>query len=149
VSCADGVVCRLGADDHEPICSLWRRAGLHTIRPQGRDSREAFARQIERGLLTILGLEDDGKLVGVVLASHDGRKGWINRLAIDPDYRRRGLATGLVEAAEAALRAQGIDVVAALVESDNTASTNLFLRLGYLEHDPGIHYLSKRSSHEA
>ena len=47
---------------------------------------EAFAREIESGTATVIGAEDaDGTLIGVVVATHDGRKGWINRLATDPD----------------------------------------------------------------
>jgi ribosomal protein S18 acetylase RimI-like enzyme len=98
---------------------------------------------------TILGTESDGKLVGAVIATHDGRKGWINRLAVDPDYRRRGYAGTLIEAAERVLREQGLRVIAALVESDNRASLALFRRLGYVDAGGDVHYLSKRESNDA
>jgi N-acetylglutamate synthase len=134
----------LSARDYAAMITIWRRAGLTTIRTEGRDSLEAFARQIDRGLLFPLGLEVNGRLAGVVLATHDGRKGWINRLAVDPDYQRQGCARRLVEAAESALRAHHVHVMAALVEGENAASLALFARLGYVEVDPHIHYLSKR-----
>ena len=51
-----------------------------------------------------IGAFADGKLVGIVVATHDGRKGWINRLAVHPDYRRRGIAKKLIEEAEEYLR---------------------------------------------
>ena len=146
----DGIRIRqLGQEDYDALREIWRRAGLHTIRARGRDSREAFARQLESKLQTALGLEVDGRLVAVVLTTHDGRKGWINRLAVDPAHRRKGHAARLVAAAEEVLRGQGLQVMAALVEEENQASLALFRRLGYTEIDPGIHYLSKRDTPEA
>jgi len=146
VNTAEPAIRRLTQEDYEAIVALWLKAGLHSIRTQGRDSREAIVRQIARGLSLFLGLEIGGELIGVVLASHDGRKGWINRLAVDPAHRRKGYAEKLVWAAEEALREMDIHVVAALVESDNPVSLALFRNLGYIEIDQGIHYLTKRET---
>ncbi len=140
---------RLGLDDYDELLALWRRAGLHSLRPQGRDSRDSLARQLASGVQTILGLEVDGQLVGAVVATHDSRKGWINRLAVDPDHRRRGYGARLIAAAEQALHQQGMRVIAALVESDNPASLALFGKEGYVELDTGMHYLTKRDSDAA
>lgn len=139
-------IVELGPDDHARLLALWERAGLHSVRPHGRDSREAIATQLASGVQTILGLELDGQLVGAVVATHDSRKGWINRLAIDPDFRRQGYGLKLLGAAEETLRAQGMRVIAALVESDNPSSLALFEKAGYTEIDHGIHYLSKREN---
>jgi ribosomal protein S18 acetylase RimI-like enzyme len=139
----------LGINDYDRIMDLWRRSGLTSLRPLGRDSRDAFAHQLGagRGLQTVLGLEKKGELIGVVVATHDGRKGWINRLTVDPDHRRRGHAKQLIVAAEQAIRSQGIHVIAALIERDNEASLELFQRAGYHLNDQ-ICYLSKRDSDE-
>ena len=138
----------LDLDDYPRWMEVWQRAGLHSVRPQGRDSREAFARQMAAGTHTMIGLEVDGTLAGVVLATHDGRKGWINRLAVLPEHQHRGYAARLVAEAERVLREQGITVIAALIEPGNDASLALFRKLGYLE-ATGMHYLSKRSSEDA
>lgn len=139
----------LGISDYDAIMDLWQRSGLTSPRPLGRDSRDAFAHQLEAGsgLQTVLGLEKKGELIGVVVATHDGRKGWINRLAIDPDHRRKGYAKQMIAAAEQAIRSQGIHVIAALIERDNEASLELFRRAGYHLNDQ-ICYLSKRDSDE-
>jgi ribosomal protein S18 acetylase RimI-like enzyme len=139
----------LGLDDYDELVRLWQRSGLHSLRLQGRDSREALARQLASGVQTILGLEVDGQLAGAVVATHDSRKGWINRLVVDPAYRRRGHGARLIAEAEEVLHQQGIHVIAALVESDNSASLALFQSTGYIEVDPGMHYLSKRPSDDA
>ncbi len=137
----------LTIDDYDSIMALWQRAGLHSLRPEGRDSRSEFEKQLAQGQI-VIGLEEDGKLIGIILATHDTRKGWINRLAIDPDCRRKGYGTQLIHAAEAALYKVGIKVIAALIEDDNDASLALFEKEGYAVHC-NIHYVSKRDSNDA
>lgn len=133
----------IGRSDFDRITALWEAAGLHT-KPAGRDTAEAFARQLAGGTQAAIGIETEaGELVGVVLPTHDGRKGWINRLAVHPDWRRKGLATVLVHAAEEWLRAQGIEIYAALIEPGNDASLAVFQSAGYLDW-PDMHYVSKR-----
>jgi ribosomal protein S18 acetylase RimI-like enzyme len=137
---------RLGPQDYDALLALWQRAGLHSLRPRGRDSRTALAQQLASGAQTILGLEVDDQLVGAVVATHDSRKGWINRLVVDPAFRRRGYGARLIAAAEQVLHERGIHVIAALIEPGNDASLALFRRAGYAEMK--IHYLSKRDSQE-
>ncbi len=84
--------------------------------------------------------EADGQIVGTVFASHDGRKGWINRLAVEPRFRHRGLAQRLIEIAEAALQRAGLTIVAALVEAPNEPSRALFRKLGYQERLDVVYY---------
>ncbi len=138
---------RLTIDDHAAMLALWQRAGLSTIKPTGRDSRSEFEKQFAGGQIAI-GLEEADRLIGVVIATHDTRKGWINRLAIDPDYRHKGYGEQLVHAAEDALREAGLHMTAAFIEDSNAASLALFKKLGYLTH-PSVVYVSKRDSADA
>jgi len=92
-----------------------------------------------------LGAYDENRLVGTVIAGYDYRRGWINRLAVDPKYRRRGVAQKLIAAAEKALRKKGARIICALVEDYNAASLGLFKKCGYVEHRDVV-YLSKRDS---
>jgi ribosomal protein S18 acetylase RimI-like enzyme len=85
--------------------------------------------------------------VGVVLATHDSRKGWINRLAVDPAYRRQGLGLELIRLCEEHFRGLGIDVWAALIENWNEASLALLRKAGYLSHD--VTYVSRRAWEDA
>ena len=138
---------RLTIEDYDTIIALWQRSGLTSIRPTGRDSHEAFEKQLAGGQIAI-GLEEADRLIGVVIATHDTRKGWINRLAIDPDFRRRGYAQQLVQVAEDALHNLGLTLIAAMIEDYNDASLALFKRLGYVVHTD-IYYVSKRDSSAA
>ena len=131
------------ADDYAAIRDLWRAAGLST-RPAGRDAEREFLRQLARFPTTYLLAEHDGRVIGVILGTHDERRGWINRLAVHPDYRRRGIARRLIEACEQALYAQGIGIIAALVEAGNPLSSAVFAAAGYVTDVP-MHYFRKRT----
>jgi len=140
-------LCDLQAADYEDVLALWQRAGL-PVRPEGRDAPAAFARQMASGLQRVIGLRAEDALVAVAVLTHDGRKGWINRLAIDPTCRRQGLARRLVVEAERWFAQDvGLEVWAALIERHNEASLLLFEELGYGQ--PDVIYVSKRTRHDA
>lgn len=132
----------LQIEDYNDLIMLWEKAGL-PYRPQGRDSRDEIERQIQQPTSIYLVAETDGRFVGSLLCTHDGRKGWINRLAVSPRYRQGGIARRLVEEAERRLSALGIEIYACLIEDWNAASMEVFQRLGYQRH-PDIIYFSKR-----
>lgn len=139
-------ICELDSSDYPEIVGLWRRAGL-SVRLAGRDGPEAFAAQVAGGLQRAIGLRAGPDLVAVALLTHDGRKGWINRLAVDPAFRRRGLARRLIAEAERWFtEVVGLQVWAALIEGHNRVSQTLFESLGYRRHD--IVYVSKRTHDE-
>jgi GNAT superfamily N-acetyltransferase len=137
----------LGTDEYDEILVLWERAGL-PVRPEGRDAPDRFARQMADRRQRIVGLRANAKLIAVVVLTHDGRKGWLNRLAVDPAYRRRGLAGRLVAEAERwFVEDQGLEIWAALIEGENQDSQALFAALDYRRHD--VVYVSKRTRPEA
>ena len=134
----------LTTSDYNELISLWSKCGL-PFRPNGRDSREAIALEINRTETGFIGMFDNSRLIGFVLATSDGRKGWINRLAINPDYQRRGLGMQMIEEAEKFLMGLGLKVIAALIEEDNDPSFATFQKAGYVSHKD-IFYYSKRTS---
>jgi len=136
---------RFRIEDYDRVMELWA-AGDLPLKPQGRDSRESIARQI--GLPNVRFLvaeaaEEGGRVIGTVLATHDGRKGWINRLAVDAALRRAGIGARLVREAEEWLESVGMDILACLIEDGNATSMAVFEKLGYKKH-PEIIYFAKR-----
>ncbi len=118
------------SDDYNALVELWTASGSG-FQVKGRESADAMTRHLEQFPdLSFVAIAND-KFVGAVLGTHDGRKGWINRLAVRPEFRRQGVAAALVEACDSAIRSAGIEIVASLVEADNEASTALFRKLGY------------------
>jgi len=135
---------KLTINDYEEMTALWTRANLPS-RPRGRDSREAIVAQMEEDPEFFLGAFEDSRLVATVILSSDKRKGWINRLAVDPDYRRRGVAETLIAESEKTLGKCGLRIFCALIEDSNTPSKELFKKRGYVEHHDIAHF-SRRCS---
>jgi ribosomal protein S18 acetylase RimI-like enzyme len=138
------VIREMTIEDYAAVVGLWEEAGL-TYRPGGRDRAEKIRAELTQGTALFLVAEVKGRIVGVVLGTHDGRRGWVNRLAVAPAHRRRGIAAGLVREVERRAKALGIDIVAALIESENQTSLRFFEAIDYV-HSPAIEYVSKRSS---
>ena len=120
----------LRRSDYDAMIALFRVCGLNP-KTKGRDSLRSFTTQLRRNADWYLGAFDGDRLVGTVLGTHDTRKGWVNRLAVDPRYRRRAVAARLVRRCELVLRKNGVDMFAALVEPENKASAAFFRSQGY------------------
>ncbi|MEM2839885.1 MAG: GNAT family N-acetyltransferase [Thermoplasmata archaeon] len=138
---------KLDAGDYRALVDLWEKAGL-PFRPRGRDSEENIRKQLKSGHVTILGAYEGEKLSGVVMLTHDGRKGWINRLAVLPEMRNRGIATRLVDESERFFKKLGFEVFGVLIESDRAESKRLFEKLGYVR-ESEIEYFTKRLRKDA
>lgn len=137
---------KLTIDDYDALIDVWADAGL-PYRPFGRDSRERIEREMQREDTRFIGLFIGDRLVGVGLTTYDGRKGWINRVAVDPDYRGQGFASKIIEECEKFLKNLGAEIIACLIEEYNTPSMALFQKHDYL-YGEDIHYFSKRKSED-
>jgi ribosomal protein S18 acetylase RimI-like enzyme len=137
---------KLTIGDYDELIKLWERSSL-PFKPKGRDSRQEIARQMNVNPEFFLGSFEGKTLVGSVVGSYDGRKGWINRLAVAPEHRRQGIGQILIARIEKSLREKGARIIAALVEASNLESINLFGKLGYVT-DKAILYSSKRESED-
>lgn len=134
---------RLTAEDYDRLIELWTECRL-PVKPEGRDSRTEIVRQLGLPYVNFIAAESGGLVVGTVVASHDGRKGWVNRLAVDPAFRGRGLGRRLVREAEEWLEAQGMAIFACLIEDWNDVSMELFRKLGYVKHGEIVYFAKRR-----
>jgi len=137
----------LRIEDYDKMITCWNKSGL-PIKITGRDSKESIANQMQLSGSSFIGAFKGPRLVGLVLATYDGRRGWINRIAILPKYRRQGLAAKLIDKAEGFLKDEGAKVIAALIDRSNSASRALFERKGYSNNEDILYY-SKRESADA
>ena len=134
------------SEDYESIITLWSSSNL-PVRPKGRDSYERIMEQVRNKNAILLVAEFNGKTVGTVLGTHDGRKGWINRLVVDAEFRRMNIAQRLIHEVENWIEESGLEVFTCVIEENNTASIELFKKLGYEEWD--VRYFSKRKSSDS
>ena len=95
------------------------------------DSYDGIVRYLERNPDTCFVAEEEGRLLGVILAGHDGRRGYIYHTAVSESYRHRGIGSALVKRALDALAAEGITKVALVVFSHNEAGNAFWKRQGF------------------
>ena len=129
-------------EDYPTVISLWEQTGI-PCKPRGRESKEKILKELSNPGTLFLVAEKDGDLIGTVLATHDGRKGWINRLSVAPRHQHRGLATRLLKVAEDHLYRCGMEIITCLIEDDNPGSMEFFVKKEYVKHTDII-YFSKR-----
>lgn len=85
-------------DDYDGVYNLWINTpgmGLNT----SDDSKEGIAKYLKRNPTTSFVAEDDSRIIGVILAGHDGRRRFIHHTAVLSDYRKQGIAKQLVDSA--------------------------------------------------
>lgn len=129
---AGGVITReFEMDDYDGALALWTdEEGIEIC--EG-DSREEIAQYLKRnpGLSHVA--EADGKIVGVALCGHDGRRGWIYHVAVAAEYRGQGVGKQLVDDCVQGLRSAGLKRAIILVAGDNSIGRDFWLRNGWEE----------------
>ncbi len=118
--------------DYQAVVKLWREAGL-VIRPG--DDVEGIKLKLQRDPDLFLVAEEESRIVGVVMGAWDGRRGWINHLAVRTDHQRTGIGTTLVRELEKRLISKGAKKVNAQIYQWNKKSLDFFMAAGYEVHN--------------
>ena len=120
--------------DYDGVYDLWISTpgmGLNTTD----DSREGIGRYLRRNPTTSFVAEREGKIVGVIMAGHDGRRGFIHHTAVRPECRRQGIGSQLVQHALDALEAEGIHKVALVAFERNVQGNAFWEGAGFTQRD--------------
>jgi ribosomal protein S18 acetylase RimI-like enzyme len=117
------------AADIDAVVGLW--AVARTEHAVTEDRPEAVHRVLETGEESLWVAEQDGAIVGAVIAAWDGWRGNIYRLAIAPAHRRLGIGTGLLRAGERSLQRRGANRVTALVAFEDERAGAFWDENGY------------------
>ncbi len=116
--------------DYEEVHALWIRTpsmGLNTLD----DSLEGIQRFLQRNPSSCFIARENGKIQGVILSGHDGRRGFIYHLAVSMGSRRKGIGSALLSYSLDALRKEGITKVACVVFSRNEGGTAFWEEQGF------------------
>lgn len=116
-------------DDYDAAIELWKR--VEGVEIAEGDSREEIAQHILRnpGLSRVA--TDGPRIIGAALCGHDGRRGYIYHLAVDPAYQRLGLGKRLVDQCLQGLRRAGLTRALILVADDNPGGRSFWERCGW------------------
>ncbi|MCR5287283.1 MAG: GNAT family N-acetyltransferase [Saccharofermentans sp.] len=119
-------------EDYDQLLALWNSTeqSRRALNPVD-DSREGIERYLKRNPDTCFAAVSDGKIIGVILTGHDGRRAIIHHMCVHPDHRRMGIAGKLVKEAEQALKKEGIQKIFGLVFKDNDTANAFWESQGY------------------
>ena len=120
-------------EEAETLLALWQDADTS---PSITDTIADVQRAIE-SLAAVLVAEVDQRIVGSLIATFDGWRGNMYRIAVHPDYRRRGIGRALVKEGERCLAKRGVKRITALVEEKYPWAAAFWSSVGY-EIEPGI-----------
>lgn len=131
----------LQESDHPKLLKLWAAAGCIAVRQT--DTPEALVQFLRRNPSCNFVAYAGTRLVGAVLAGHDGWRGYLYHMAVKPDYRERGIGAQLVSAAVGALKGQGVPKVHCLVKRDNLIAQQFWEACGFERRDELVDFSSR------
>lgn len=117
-------------NDYDEVYALWMSCagmGLNNLD----DSREGIEKFIKRNPDTCFVAEIGEKIVGVIIVGNDGRRGYIYHTAVNPQYRKQGIARRLVDSAMQELKQCGINKAALVVFDRNENGNGFWEKLGF------------------
>jgi ribosomal protein S18 acetylase RimI-like enzyme len=115
--------------DLEAVAALWRSCNL--VMPYNDPAQDiAFCRGSGHGEV-LVGEGEDGRVIASAMVGHDGHRGWIYYVAVEPSLQKGGIGREIVRHAEEWLSARGVPKVQLLVRDSNQAAQSFYSRLGY------------------
>lgn len=118
------------ASDYDGVYELWMKTPGMGINSTD-DSREGIEKYIKRNPTISFVAVAYGNIVGAILAGHDGRRGFIQHIAVLPEFRKQGIASVLVERAMNALEEEGIHKVALLAFKKNELGNSFWDKMEF------------------
>jgi ribosomal protein S18 acetylase RimI-like enzyme len=122
------VVRRCRQDEVADVVRVWAEADAQ---PTVTDDEASVEVLLARDADSLLVAEDEGRIVGTLIAGWDGWRGNLYRIAVVPGHRRRGIATQLVREGEALLQARGALRVSAIVTEHEPHAVAFWSAAGY------------------
>ena len=126
-------------EDYEQVKALWLTIKGFAIRSID-DSAEGVARFLKRNPNTSVVAEEDGRIIGAILCGHDGRRGCLYHVCVDPEHRRRGIGKSMVVFCMKALRDEGISKVSLIAFTKNDIGNAFWKQIGWTKREDLNYY---------
>lgn len=120
-------------EDYDEVYAMWQTTSKRAL--SNADSREQIERYLDRNAGMSQVAVADGKIVGTVLAGHDGRRGFIHHMAVMPQYRRKGIGHSLANTAIEKIKAEGIDKTHIFCYQNNETGQIFWKDFGFKKRD--------------
>ncbi|WP_044478154.1 GNAT family N-acetyltransferase [Paenibacillus antibioticophila] len=128
-------------NDYDGSIELWKRTEGMAL--SNADSRDSINYYLNRNIGMSFVCVDEEKIIGTILCGHDGRRGYIYHVAVDPKYRGQSLGKKLVENSLKKIELAGIDKCHIMVIADNEIGNKFWTRTEWIRRDGIILYSSK------
>jgi ribosomal protein S18 acetylase RimI-like enzyme len=125
-------LCVFTMHDYEQVIDLWLRTGISV---GSADSREGILHTLQRNPDLFLVAVSEKRVVGTVIGTYDGRCGWANHVAVDPQWQGAGVGQALMRELENRLRARGCSKMNLTVKRSNAQVQGFYERLGFDSRD--------------
>ncbi len=116
--------------DVADVIALRRRAGL--IREWNDPAGDIGSARRDSNATVLLG-RDAGAAAASVLVGHDGHRGWVYYVSVDPEHRDKGYGRAIMQAAGDWLRERGIQKLQLMIRGDNAQVHAFYLSIGYYD----------------
>lgn len=133
------VIRAMEVEDYEQVRALWMTIKGFAIRSID-DSREGVERFLKRNPgISVVSVED-GKIVGAILCGHDGRRGCLYHVCVDPAYRLRGIGKEMVTFCMRRLQEEGINKVSLIAFTVNDIGNAFWRCIGWTKREDLNYY---------
>jgi len=126
-------------EDEKAVIELWQKCDL--VRPQNNPELDITRKLKVNPELFLIGTLK-GKIIATAMGGYEGHRGWVNYLAVDPDYQRKGFGRQLMADIEKRLLASDCPKINLQVRYGNTQVLEFYNRIGYK--DDNVISLGKR-----
>lgn len=127
------------AEDYDEVYALWKKISGFGIRSVD-DSREGIERFLLRNPSTSVVAVEDKHIVGAILCGHDGRRGCLYHVCVDPEYRMRGIGKAMVVFAMEALKKEKINKVSLIAFTKNDIGNAFWKEIGWTKREDLNYY---------
>ena len=127
------------ADDYDEVHALWMTIKGFAIRSID-DSKVGVERFLRRNPTTSVVAVEDEKVVGAILCGHDGRRGCLYHVCVDPSYRRRGIGKAMVVFCMNALKKEEISKVSLIAFTANDIGNAFWNTIGWTKREDLNYY---------
>ena len=115
-------------DDEESLVSLWQVCEL-TV-PWNNPHKDIARKLQVQPELFLVGILDS-RLIATVMGGYDGHRGWINYLAVHPDFQGNGYGQEIMNSVETGLREMGCPKINLQIRTGNDKIEFFYQKLGF------------------
>lgn len=130
---------KMTIEDYEDVYALWRKIKGFAIRSVD-DSRTGIERFLKRNPNTSVVAVKNDRIVGAILCGHDGRRGCLYHVCVEPSYRKQGIGSAMVTSVMEALKAENISNVSLIAFTENDLGNAFWQRIGWTKRNDLNYY---------